>query len=260
MEDPAFPFYSISGYEIKFFKKGIDKYKSIVYNEYSKKKEIQKMPKNIYCIIDTETLGVTKKWIYDIGCVIIDKNGNKLHEQRWSVKEIMEIPGVEKLAYYGWKFKNFYHKLPSMPFELVKEEFHAIFEQFKVTHICAYNLAFDFQAIQDTSKKLNSGEFFENEFTFIDLWNACCDNIFQQKKFPQIAIENNWVSPAGNYRTTAEVAYRFITKDYKFKEDHTALEDARIESEILHHILKGKQKITKDVIIFHPWKKVQRSI
>lgn len=217
------------------------------------------MSKNVYCVFDTETLGLTKKWVYDLGVVIMDANYNKLFEKRWSVKEIMEIPDIEKQAFYGNKFPNFYHRLDSTPFAIVREEFVAIFEQFNVTHVVAYNLAFDFRALKDTSELLKTGDFFiGKKFSFIDLWNASCDTIFQQKKFPKIAVENGWVSPAGNYRTTAEVAYRYITKNYKFKEDHTALEDARIEAEILVKILKMRKKIVRDYIIFHPWKKVQR--
>jgi hypothetical protein len=50
------------------------------------------------------------------------------------------------------------------------------------------------------------------------------------------------ISPAGNLKTSAEVAYRYITKNADFSEEHTGLEDVRIETEILRKVLKGRMK------------------
>ena len=40
-----------------------------------------------------------------------------------------------------------------------------------------------------------------------------------------MAIENNWLTGANNFKTSAEIGYRYITGKFDFEESHTGLED-----------------------------------
>ncbi len=215
--------------------------------------------KKVYCVFDTETIGIDKKWIYDLGMVISTNRGKDiLHRKRWIIKEVMEVPNIEKMAYYGSKMRTFYKGLPKIPFSQAKEEFNNILQKFKVDTIVAYNLQFDMAAIKETLELTNNGKkFLKQKMEYFDLWNAACDSIFQKRDFKKKAIENGWMSDAGNYRTNAQVCYQYITGDYQFVETHTALEDANIETRILQEVLKQKKKIVRNSIISHPWRKVQ---
>ena len=215
--------------------------------------------KKIYCVFDVETIGIDKKWVYDIGMVIITKTGRQLLMQRWRIKEILEIPGIEKIAYYGEKIPTFYSGLPVVTFAQAKKEFNKILEKMEVTTITAYNLQFDISAIKQTLQQTNSGRnFLEKPYEYFDLWNASCDSFFQQKRFKRIAIEQNWLTEKGNIRTGAEIAYRYITGNYQFMEKHTALEDAEIEARILQEVLRQKKKIIRNELVDQPWRKVNR--
>ncbi len=215
--------------------------------------------KKVYCVFDTETIGVSKKWIYDLGLVIMEKTGNPLAMYRWRIKEVLEIPGIEKIAYYGEKIPAFYKGLPAVTFTQAKKEFNEILVKMGVTTITAYNLQFDMLAIKDTLKHTNSGsKFLEKDYEYFDLWNASCDSFFQQKRFKRIAIEQNWLTEKGNIRTSAEIAYRYITGDYQFMETHTALEDAEIEGKILQAVIRQKKKIIRNELVAHPWRKVNK--
>ena len=216
------------------------------------------MRKNIYCVFDTETIGLDKKWIYDLGCVITDKHGKIYHKARWIIKEVMDIPHIEQMAFYGKKINTFYKGMESVSFKNAQTEFNNIIHNFDVNMICAYNLFFDMSALKQTLEFTNNGKKFLNKpLTYFDLWNASCDSFFKQKTFKKVAEREGWVSNIGNYRTNAEVAYKYITGDFQFVESHTALEDAEIESIILIDILRQKKKIVKNEIIHHPWRKVQ---
>jgi hypothetical protein len=46
---------------------------------------------------------------------------------------------------------------------------------------------------------------------------------------------------------TAEVLYRFITKDNDFVESHTGLEDVMIEKEILAYCYRQHKKMKKEL-------------
>lgn len=214
--------------------------------------------KKVYGVFDTETIGIDNKWIYDLGLVVIEKTGKILYKKRWIIKEVIEIPNIEKIAFYGSKIPLFYKGLPVVPFKQAKEEFNQILEEMEVTTITAYNLQFDMGAIKDTLQFTNTGKkFLKKSYEYFDLWNATCDSIFQQKRFKRVAIEENWLTEKGNIRSSAEIAYMYITGNYQFMEEHTALEDSEIEAEILQKVLKQKKKITRNTIISNPWRKIQ---
>jgi len=213
---------------------------------------------NIYCVFDTETVGIDKKWIYDLGLVIVAKTGKALYKKRWIIDEIINIPNIEQMAFYGDKIKKFYNKEQAVKFALAREEFRDIMKYFEVNVITAYNLQFDMSAIKDTLQKLEIGnKFLNNPVDYFDLWNASCNSIFQQKYYKVIARQQNWLTEKGNFLTNAEVAYRYITGNYNFVESHTALEDAEIESTILQEICRQKKGFQKNQIIHMPWRKAQ---
>jgi DNA polymerase III epsilon subunit-like protein len=214
--------------------------------------------KNIYCVFDTETIGVDKKWIYDLGMVIIAKTGKPLYEKRWIIKEVMNIPNITEIAFYGDKIKTFYQNMEMVTFAKAREDFRDIMKYFEVNTITAYNLQFDMGAIMQTLEFTEIGEKFLNSpVDYFDLWNASCNSIFQQKQFKSIAQKQEWLTDKGNYRTSAEIAYRFITKNYNFIESHTALEDASIEAKILQEVCRQKKGYQKNQIIHMPWRKAQ---
>ena len=54
-------------------------------------------------------------------------------------------------------------------------------------------------------------------------------------------------------RYTAEVIYRFITKDINVEEAHTGLRDVEIETEILAYLVRQHKKMDK--VLYHAPKK-----
>jgi len=90
----------------------------------------------------------------------------------------------------------------------------------------------------------------------LDIWQFACETKLQQKQYANIARSLGWVSPAGNIKTGAEFAYRFVCGDYSFIEDHTALSDAQIEVAILAECFRQKKSVPYGVINASPWRLV----
>ena len=223
------------------------------------------MKKNIYCVFDTETIGIEKKLIYDLGLVITAKKGDILHRKQWIIEEVFTNKSLMKQAYYGYKKALFYEPLLNknpellVSFSTAKKEFNEILREYSVSHISAYNLMFDMSAISQTLKQLNiEGKFLEMSLNYFDLWAACCLTIFQHKRFQKMAINEGWLTQAGNIRTSAEIAYRYLTENVDFIEQHTALSDASIEADILQYMLRQKKAFPKNTIKHHPWRLVQK--
>lgn len=108
-------------------------------------------------------------------------------------------------------------------------------------------------------RKENSRGFEKDVFRFrgqvyklFDLWGLSCRHIIANDYYRNICITHDWKTESGKYfKTSAETTYRFIKGESNFEESHTALDDANIESEIFHLIVKKtKGKITMGIDFF----------
>jgi len=128
---------------------------------------------------------------------------------------------------------------------------------FSVDIIAAYNAGFDFRVIAQTHADLGfSGAIIKSPVQVLDIWQFACETKLQQKQYANIARALGWVSPAGNIKTGAEFAYRFVCGDHSFIEDHTALSDARIETAILAECYRQKKAVPYGKINGAPWRLV----
>ena len=156
-----------------------------------------------------------------------------------------------------------------------------------IDYVCAFNAMFDFkkaipftdlyiskvygndyqewealqkqvcQKIATQKYSGNSREFDAENFSFrgkqfpmIDIWGVACDKLINTAKFKRECLENRMITASGKFfKTSAEATYRYLFQNYHFEEAHTALDDAEIESYILHKALK-KGKIPKGIIFF----------
>lgn len=80
------------------------------------------------------------------------------------------------------------------------------------------------------------------EYPLVDLWGLACERLINTKSYKKFCFEHKLFTNSGTYfKTSAETVFRYITKNADFVEEHTALADAEIESEILVKCLcKGK--------------------
>lgn len=76
----------------------------------------------------------------------------------------------------------------------------------------------------------------------IDLWEVACTRLINIRKYKKFCLENEYWTPSVQYfKTSAEIAFRYLERLYDFVESHTALDDATIESAMLVKALrKGK--------------------
>lgn len=64
--------------------------------------------------------------------------------------------------------------------------------------------------------------------------------------------KNDYLTSTGKVRITAEILWRFISKDYKFQESHTSLEDVMIEKEILAYCFRKNKSMEKELFSKKP--------
>ena len=97
------------------------------------------------------------------------------------------------------------------------------------------------------------------KYPMIDIWGVACKYLLNSNNYKRMCLESGKMSNTGLYfSTNAEVAMQYLSEKYDFIEDHTALSDAEIETEILFYCLK-RGKIVVGIEYF-PYKMLGETV
>lgn len=198
-------------------------------------------------VIDTET---TKNgYVYDLGVAIMNAStGDVVDTMNVVVEETFNDVSEMATSYYAAKIPAYLEAINAgtlevLPFSECFKRFSSLLESHNVRSAWAYNMAFDFKALNRTIAELSNGFvtcFFPDSVTCYDLMSASVNIIGNTRRYQKWAIAHDYVTPTGRARATAETMFRFIADDDSFIEDHTALSDAMIEADILAHLVAKK--------------------
>lgn len=198
-------------------------------------------------VIDTET---TKNgYVYDLGVAIMNlANGEVIATMNAIVEETFNDVSEMATSYYAAKIPAYLEainagELEVLPFSECFKRFGALLESHNVRSVWAYNMAFDFKALNRTITELSNGFitcFFSNNVTCYDLMSSAINLVGNTRRYQKWAIAHDYVTPTGRARATAETMFRFIADDDSFIEEHTALSDAMVEADILAHLVAKK--------------------
>lgn len=198
-------------------------------------------------VIDTET---TKNgYVYDLGVVIMNAaTGEIVATMNAIVEETFNNISAMETAYYAAKVPAYIEainagELEVLPFSECFKRFSSLLESYNVRSIWAYNMAFDFKALNRTITELSNGfvtSFFPDSAKCYDLMSSAINLVGNTRRYQKWAIAHDYVTPTGRARATAETMFRFITDDASFVEEHMALSDAMVEADILAHLVAKK--------------------
>lgn len=252
--------------------------------------------KKHFIILDTETTAscspeenqqkkVMEKLVYDLGYTITTKK-EILVKRNYLVEEIYTNEDLMNNAYFASK-KPIYEQMVKAG----KVEIKPLAEVIKILQkdiinynaqvFCAYNVGFDLDAIMQTVnyvypntfkmifKKTKAGNYapdtikfmstyvFHKDLEIIDLWTMACKTLCNQITFQTYYLQE---TEKGNIKSNAEIVYNYITdQEMKFAEDHTALSDSIVESEILFRMLRLHKSIGNK-FEFMPFRQIERKV
>ena len=213
-------------------------------------------------VLDTETADLTGS-VYDVGFVIADRKGKIYQTYNALVEEIFTDAKTMMGAFYAGKLFTHYSKMLAdaeigfASWADIVEAIQTAIDSHNVATIAAFNLGFDRRVMRATHKQLGyTGSICPAGLNQLDLWQFACETRLSQTTYKNLAHQRGWVSAAGNIRTGAEYAYRFCSGDHGFIEDHTALSDALIETDIMASCFACKKTIPYGIINAQPWRLV----
>lgn len=205
--------------------------------------------KNIYCTLDTETFGgaANPKGIYHVAGFIHDRKGTVIAPFNYLIAE--HFDEINKDEYAKKNFYRYLEMVANGEITVIDTEAHAIemidalCDLYEVRYMMAYNSVFDFT-------KTACARLVEDR-EFIDIYLMALQTITHIKKYAKFCRENGLRSSSGkSVATTAESVFAYITNNVDYKEEHTALEDSKIEMQIFLACVATHKKYTKNM---HQW-------
>lgn len=209
-------------------------------------------------MIDTETAGtLDNAFCYDIGCGIAtlhsDRISNPLNYINYNV--YFEKRDLMRTAYYAEKLPSYYDEIFAGEREVldmvdIRRRIHRLMKEEGIKVVCAHNAAFDISALNNTIRDATDGKtryFLPYGTEVWDTLKMARQVLGNMPTYYKFCEANNFMTnhQVPQPRMTAEVIYRYITKNLNFVEAHTGLRDVEIETEILHYLVRQKKKMNK---------------
>lgn len=193
-------------------------------------------------VFDTETTSLQKPFCYNIGYVIYDAEIQEVLLQKdFVVEQIWHNLPLFTTAYYADKRQLYISAMRAKKARLEKfgyitQEMIRDFKQYEVKQAYAYNSPFDDNVMTyncDWFKCINP---FDN-IPIYDIRGYVHQSIAQEQRYKDFCDEIKSYTESGNYSSTAETAYKYITKNRDYVEQHTALADSLDELQILEYCI-----------------------
>ena len=201
------------------------------------------------CVFDTETTSLDKPFCYNIGyCIANTETQEILVKKDFVVEQIWHNLPLFSSAYYADKRPIYVKALKSRKMIMKKygyitQEMARDFEKFDIENAYAFNCGFD-----ETVFDFNC-EWFKciNPFDNIKVFDirATAIKFLVNDEYKKFCEQNGLFTESGNYSTTAESFFKFLTRDTEFIESHTALADSEIETAILFECTTDECELTE---------------
>lgn len=208
------------------------------------------------CPVDCEIDRVcaTNMFAYDIGWAIVDKHGNIYEKRSFVVADIfLNEKTLMKSAYYAEKIPQYWEDIKNgtrllKRWSNIRKTLCEDIATYGITCIYAHNMRFDYAALNNTERWITKSKyryFFPYSIEPYDTLKMARQVVGTMPTYKKFCEENNYLTKhtRPQVRLTAEILYRFITKDNEFTESHTGLEDVLIETEIMKYCYSRHKKM-----------------
>lgn len=201
------------------------------------------------CIFDTETTGLEKPFCYNIGYVIKSDKEETLVSREFVVEQIWHNLPLFETAYYAKKRPLYVQAMRSRSIKMDKfgyicAQMRRDFKQYEVACAYAFNSPFDEKVFNfncDWFKCLNPFD----EVPIYDI-RGLVHKVLVDNDYKDFCEQHERFTDTGNYSTTAETVFQYITNNPEFDEAHTALADAEIEADILFECFARGAKVNRE--------------
>lgn len=223
--------------------------------------------KSYYVVLDTETCPIDKDYegvsasnmfVYDCGFAVCDKKGNIYEEYSFVNRDIFYgEKNLMRSAYYAEKLPQYYMDIKSGKRKVaslyeIRKTLADVMKRYNTNIVIAYNARFDDVALNTTQRWETKSKYrwFLPYGTIIwDSMKMVQDVVAKTPTYIRFCKENGFLTKHKSPRPQikAETVYRYITQDTDFIENHTGLEDVKIETAIFAYCMAKHKKMRKEL-------------
>jgi hypothetical protein len=195
-------------------------------------------------LVDTEFVGLTKPFVYDLSYIIAQKQGDKyvaVKNVGNVVKQVYQNRMLFETAYYSNKRPLYTKALRSKDYQKqnlkdIMSEMKSDIEKYNVDCVVGYNVSADNRSINFTTEYLKVDNALK-ELTFIDLMPIVVNYICDTDNYKTFARENKLITEKGYYKMSVESVSKFIYDNAEFVENHLGKDDNKHELELLNYVM-----------------------
>ena len=189
-------------------------------------------------VLDTETISVGKRLVYDLGYVIADGDGNIIKKKSYVISQVYNNRELFATCYFAKKRPLYEERLKSGYSKKVgwgnaMRYLANDIKRYGITDVYAYNSDFDTKALAFTSSWYNV----VNPLGTTEIKDIMdyIEPITKTNEYEEFCRLNGFMTKTKKPRPQqkAETLYRYLTNNANYEEEHTGLEDSKIELEIL---------------------------
>ena len=195
---------------------------------------------------------------YDFGFKVIDTKGRSYENHSYVNDDIFcEEFALMKSAYYNDKIPDYIRDLANGKRQLkttyeIRKILIDVINKYDCKFIVAHNARFDYRACNNIIRWTTKSKFryfFPKDIEVWDTLKMARDVLGKMPTYLEFCKENGFMTkhktPQPQY--TAEVIYRYITKDLDFIEEHKGFEDVEIETEIFKYLVRQHKAMRKNL-------------
>lgn len=213
--------------------------------------------KDLFLVLDTETSNdLDNPLVYDLGFAICDRYGKVYYQKSYVIEDtfLYDVP-LMKTAYYAEKLPQYYNDISNGTMKIIniqraKKIIQSLIKDYNIKAVCAYNASFDLRALNTTLRYYTKSQqrwFLPYGINVYCIWHMACQTLYKQAHFFKFVEQNDLFSNSGNIQTSAEIGYKYLTKNNQFAEKHRGLDDVKIELFIMAQCFRQKKKINKNI-------------
>ena len=223
-----------------------------------REREREKMRKNNFMVLDTETVGeLNAPLVYDFGYRVTNRKEENIEQGSFVISDIFddEKQMIYTCSYNVLKaqlYENMllHNEIDKIQFLALYVKVNDIIKKHNIKKVYAYNMFFDKKALNTTIRFITKNAiryFFPENVELCCIYHMACQVLLTKKSYITMAIKNGWYSAKNNVSTNAENTYRYLINNKDFFEKHTALADVEIECKILNACFKQKKKLDHSI-------------
>ncbi len=189
-------------------------------------------------VTDTETTSIDKPFCYNLGYVIVNTDTREVLLRRdFVIDQIWNNRELFATAYYAEKRPIYTAAMRARrtimdKWGYVQQQLIRDIKAFEVAGAYAYNSPFDSNVYAFNAEWFKTANALDLVPMF-DIRGYVHKFIAETIDFQRFCEANERFTESGNYSTTAETLFQYITQNTAFAEEHTALADSEIEMQIL---------------------------